>query len=51
LKRKFPKLNEQGTGLGLIICKEMLGLTGSELKVESFEKTGTTFYFSVPLAS
>ena len=42
--------NEQGTGLGLIICKEMLGLLGIELKVDSFKTAGSIFYFSLPIA-
>jgi signal transduction histidine kinase len=42
--------NEKGTGLGLYICKDMLSLMGTVLKVESKKDEGTRFYFSVPVA-
>ncbi|MFA5403929.1 MAG: tetratricopeptide repeat-containing sensor histidine kinase [Ignavibacteria bacterium] len=42
--------SEEGTGLGLILCKEMLELIGSTLKVESEEKKGTRFFFELPLS-
>jgi signal transduction histidine kinase/tetratricopeptide (TPR) repeat protein len=40
--------SEEGTGLGLIICKDMLNSTGTELKVISAEGEGSTFYFELP---
>jgi signal transduction histidine kinase len=39
---------EASTGLGLIICKDLLGKQGSELWVESEEGKGSTFYFTLP---
>jgi len=41
--------NEEGTGLGLILCKEMLVLMNSDLKVESTISEGSKFYFILPL--
>ncbi len=40
---------EQGTGLGLLLCKEMIERHSSKLEVESEVGKGTTFRFSVPL--
>ncbi len=39
--------NETGTGLGLIISKEMIEMNGGEIYLESEEGKGTTFSFSV----
>jgi len=38
-----------GTGLGLTITKEYIELMGGELKVDSQENVGSTFYFTLPL--
>jgi signal transduction histidine kinase len=40
---------ESGTGLGLIICKELAEKQGGKIWVESKKNEGATFYFSVPL--
>ena len=39
---------EQGTGLGLILCKELVETNGGNLWVESEVGKGTTFTFTLP---
>ena len=39
--------DEKGTGLGLIVCKEMLEKHGSALHVESAEGKGSKFWFTI----
>jgi len=38
-----------GTGLGLTISSEMIHLMGGELKFDSIENEGSTFFFEIPL--
>ena len=38
-----------GTGLGLTITKQYIELMGGELKVESKEGVGSTFYYTLPI--
>ncbi len=40
--------NEKGTGLGLIICKEMLEKNNGEIRVESKLGIGSKFIFTLP---
>lgn len=42
---------EKGSGLGLILCKEFVNKNGGEIWVESKAGYGSTFRFTVPLAS
>lgn len=42
---------EQGVGLGLSICREFVQLNGGEIWFDSSLGVGTTFYFSLPIAS
>ncbi len=38
---------EKGTGIGLLLCRELIELNGGELWLTSEVNRGTTFYFSV----
>jgi PAS domain S-box-containing protein len=40
---------ESGTGIGLIICKELAEIQKGKIWVESKKNIGSTFYFSVPI--
>lgn len=42
---------EQGVGLGLSICREFVHLNRGEIWFDSSPGVGTTFYFSLPIAS
>ncbi|HAS88004.1 MAG TPA: hypothetical protein DCS48_01660 [Desulfovibrio sp.] len=42
--------NQQGAGLGLTICKQLVELMGGSIAIESGETHGTTVYFCVPFS-
>ncbi|MCF8264687.1 MAG: PAS domain-containing sensor histidine kinase [Melioribacteraceae bacterium] len=42
---------EKGTGLGLILCKELVEKNGGEISVNSKLGEGTTFFFTIPLVT
>lgn len=41
--------NEQGTGLGLILCKELITKNNGDIFVESQVGKGSSFYFTLPI--
>lgn len=41
---------ERGTGIGLLLCKELVELNGGKLMVRSIVGRGSTFYFTLPLS-
>lgn len=43
--------DEKGTGLGLILCKEMIELNGGEIWIESQLGKGTTVRFTIPVSA
>ncbi|MDT8448479.1 MAG: PAS domain S-box protein [bacterium] len=40
--------NEQGSGMGLLLCKEFVQLNGGEIGVRSKKGAGATFWFTLP---
>ncbi len=47
----FGTNNEKGTGLGLILCKEIIARNNGRLKVKSEKNKGSTFFVYLPKAS
>lgn len=40
--------NEQGNGLGLVLCKEFVEINGGKIGIESSVEEGTTVWFTLP---
>jgi signal transduction histidine kinase len=40
---------EKGSGLGLVICKEMVERNGGQIEIQSQVGQGTTVEFTVPI--
>ncbi|TCO06947.1 sensor histidine kinase [Natronoflexus pectinivorans] len=47
--RPNSPINKNGVGLGLSICKSIMDLLGGSIHLQSDGKSGTTFYFNLPL--
>ena len=43
--------DEKGTGLGLVLCKDFVEKNNGNIGVQSEEGKGSTFYFTLPVAS
>ncbi|MDI4649777.1 sensor histidine kinase [Cohnella hashimotonis] len=41
---------EKGTGLGLQVCRQFVGMSGGQIWAESAPGQGSTFYFTLPAA-
>jgi signal transduction histidine kinase len=41
---------EKGTGIGLLLCRQLAELNGGDLGVTSVPDQGSTFYFTLPVA-
>jgi two-component system sensor histidine kinase/response regulator len=46
---KYGTNNEEGSGLGLLLCLDFAQKNGGRMWIESKKDEGSTFYFSVPL--
>ena len=47
-RASLPVGREKGSGIGILICRDLLRRGGQEMRIESEEKKGTTVWFSLP---
>ncbi len=47
-KRLHSSSEQRGTGLGLALCRNVAGLYGGRVWVDSEPGQGSTFYFALP---
>ena len=45
----YGTANEKGTGLGLLICKNLVEQNGGTIWAEGKPNQGATFYFTIPV--
>ena len=50
-KRQLGTSGEKGTGLGLMLCQELVRQHGGDIWIESEPGQGTVVYFSLPVSS
>ncbi|MBT1706065.1 tetratricopeptide repeat-containing sensor histidine kinase [Chryseosolibacter indicus] len=48
---KVGTMQEKGTGLGLLLCKEFIKLNGGKIQIQSIVNEGTEVIFTLPLAA
>jgi signal transduction histidine kinase len=53
IDRKYKSLGtagETGSGLGLVLCMDFVKRNGGEIWCKSWEGSGSSFYFTIPVS-